>query len=235
MTVKLWQVCLTYILFINCYQEIRIVQVLNKHTGRVNAVQWVHKQDCSKSFIAINKCQIGCLQIFQFEKVKSFTSCIDIIQLSVTVRHKWTCRNVSWLFLQVRKPSWCLVGRIIMLLSGRSRMGRYVCTITINMDTYADNIIGLFLLRNTLDKILNKSTAIKDGFVFNINIKVNFFLVRTLYHFLPKFAISLSIFWNIFWITASCDKSLMLRKPLVITLFFVINIFLFLFTHNITT
>ncbi|XP_059365685.1 elongator complex protein 2 isoform X1 [Carassius carassius] len=28
-------------------QEIRIVEVLNKHTGRVNAVQWVHKQDCS--------------------------------------------------------------------------------------------------------------------------------------------------------------------------------------------
>uniref|UniRef100_A0A8C1JKB5 Elongator complex protein 2 n=1 Tax=Cyprinus carpio TaxID=7962 RepID=A0A8C1JKB5_CYPCA len=27
-------------------QEIRIVEVLNKHTGRVNAVQWVHKQDC---------------------------------------------------------------------------------------------------------------------------------------------------------------------------------------------
>ncbi len=99
------------------------------------------------------------------------SSCIDNIQLSVSVRHnknKGTCRNVSCLFLQVRKPSWCLVGRIIMLLSGRSRMGRYVCTVTINMDTYANNISGLFLLRNTLDKILNnKSTAFKNGFVFN--------------------------------------------------------------------
>ncbi|XP_051519316.1 elongator complex protein 2 [Myxocyprinus asiaticus] len=28
-------------------QDITIVEVLNKHTGRVNAVQWVHKQDCS--------------------------------------------------------------------------------------------------------------------------------------------------------------------------------------------
>uniref|UniRef100_A0A8C1URD5 Elongator complex protein 2 n=1 Tax=Cyprinus carpio TaxID=7962 RepID=A0A8C1URD5_CYPCA len=42
-------------------QEIRIVEVLNKHTGRVNAVQWVHKQDCGKSFTLtiINKCEIG--------------------------------------------------------------------------------------------------------------------------------------------------------------------------------
>ncbi|KAI7798441.1 elongator complex protein 2 [Triplophysa rosa] len=28
-------------------QEIKIVEVLNKHTGRVNAVQWVYKHDCS--------------------------------------------------------------------------------------------------------------------------------------------------------------------------------------------
>ncbi|XP_051948383.1 elongator complex protein 2-like isoform X2 [Xyrauchen texanus] len=28
-------------------QKIKIAQVLNKHTGRVNAVQWVHKHDCT--------------------------------------------------------------------------------------------------------------------------------------------------------------------------------------------
>ncbi len=44
------------VVFMNCYQEIRIVEVLNKHTGRVNTVQWVHKQDCSKSFTVVNKC-----------------------------------------------------------------------------------------------------------------------------------------------------------------------------------
>ncbi|XP_036422308.1 elongator complex protein 2 [Colossoma macropomum] len=27
-------------------QEIKIIELLNKHTGRVNAVQWVHREDC---------------------------------------------------------------------------------------------------------------------------------------------------------------------------------------------
>ncbi len=59
----------------------------------------------------------------------------------------------------------------------------------------ADNIIGSFLLRNTLD-----TTAIKDFFC------QDFISLST------WVSIYRSIFWNIFWITASCDKSLMLRK-----------------------
>lgn len=30
-------------------QERRVVAVLNGHTGRVNAVQWVHREDCGES------------------------------------------------------------------------------------------------------------------------------------------------------------------------------------------
>lgn len=30
------------------FQERRVVAVLNGHTGRVNAVQWVHRQDCGE-------------------------------------------------------------------------------------------------------------------------------------------------------------------------------------------
>uniref|UniRef100_A0A8C1EAM5 Elongator complex protein 2 n=2 Tax=Cyprinus carpio TaxID=7962 RepID=A0A8C1EAM5_CYPCA len=62
-------------------QEVRIVEVLNKHTGRVNAVQWVHKQDCSKSFTLINKCQRCCLQIFQFQRFEK----VIITSLAVPV------------------------------------------------------------------------------------------------------------------------------------------------------
>lgn len=30
-------------------QERRVVAVLSGHTGRVNAVQWVHREDCGES------------------------------------------------------------------------------------------------------------------------------------------------------------------------------------------